>query len=98
MLGPRFECLFSVTLLPIHPKVRLAPTSVGVLVLNDPPASNDRFEWCASDRLGRQLLRDNADFTVIGVLGTEGRARQYCSPRHRVTFSSRDEGLNYFAC
>ena len=32
-------------------------------------------EWCASERLSRHVLSDNADFTVVGVVGTQGAGK-----------------------
>ena len=34
-----------------------------------------RGEWCASERLSRHVLSDNADFTVVGVVGTQGAGK-----------------------
>jgi hypothetical protein len=34
-----------------------------------------RGEWCASERLSRHVLSDNADFTVVGVVGTQGSGK-----------------------
>lgn len=36
---------------------------------------DERGEWCASERLSRHVLSDNADFTVVGVVGTQGSGK-----------------------
>ena len=44
---------------------------------------DERGEWCASERLSRHVLSDNADFTVVGVVGTQGsgKARSWGTSR-----------------